>query len=242
VTNSCPQCGARVELDDRPVRLLNGTCAACNVTFTVLREEPTPTSGGTTVVPLPTRSVSSEVPFGGAPTSPSVIECADCRGPLLLRRTSQSSIEASCDDCRSTVTYTLNAPGAISGRAPRSDRGRIRERGQAFPSAAARPCRQCGGPLRFSTAPDGTVQGECGSCGNRFTLGPRREFGPRTPRSGERRGFGGFRRDGAAPRRRDRFGPRPRDRTPSRFRRRDRQDDEDEAPNQDRRRRRSQDE
>ena len=39
----------------------------------------------------------------------------------------------------------------------------------------ARPCRECGAPLRFSTGPDGAISGECDACGNKFTLPPKRE-------------------------------------------------------------------
>jgi len=242
MSSSCPHCGAAVEFAGRDARILNGTCADCHGTFTIV-EDGAPAPDG--VRDAPAFQEPSGVAQETRGVSASTVSCADCGTPVVLRSTSNATIEAACPVCRTTRTYLLDRSleGSDHGRRPgfarSGDEGRRR-----FNPASARPCRECGGPLRFSTAPDGTVTGECVACGNRFSLGPRRRAGPAAGRwggRGDREREGGFRRyqgsrgrpGGGAPRGGARYGDGSRP-----FRRRSRPSEGDEPPEDTRRRRR----
>ncbi len=228
--NSCPECGASVEFSSRNRVVLEGSCESCGGSFTVLG------GSGTAAVGEP-----AEAGGGGAPSSRGETvwrgptpTCATCGGTLYYQP-SRDGIESVCVGCGRTSVF--RAEGSI-GRDPRGSRDRgspgrdASDRMEAGPPRG-RPCRECGGPLRFSTGPDGAITGECGSCGNRFTLPPRDNFG-----GGRRAGPPG--RFSRGPPRYGRGPPRNSYRRPSggRFDRRGSRDDndDDEPP---RRRRRS---
>jgi hypothetical protein len=244
---SCPDCGGAAELVARPSRVLQGTCAGCGRSFTMLQDAsadgPGGSMAGSATTPgepgstLASSAAGSAVPPVGGP------ECASCGAPLTLRSSSESTLEANCASCGSTFRYELAQRPFRSRSGPREDRPRSDARGGFGPQRTARPCRECGAPLRFSTTADGMVTGECTSCGNRFTLPPRREFGggredrdrrPRTGRSfpsGDRGGNPRWRPRGAG-------GPRPSYRgAPSRFRRTERRGDDEDDDGERRRRR-----
>lgn len=195
MATACPDCGADVELADRLVHLKAGTCAGCGHRLTVVSEEVGP---GAPQEEGPAASLESPATGGGAEVEEVVVEtgppCPSCGGVLELSAGEDRRLTAVCSDCDSEFTYVLQTEK--DERPPRResrerDGGDFRQEGPA-----ARPCRKCGEPLRFSTNPDGTVTGICDSCGNRFTLPPRR-----TDRRDDRRG-GGYRSGG------DRGGPR----------------------------------
>ena len=181
----CPDCGAKTTFVEQSVRVVRGNCAACGGTFTVLRQ-PTPTGGAA--------GADEGADAGGAvavapATGPA---CGVCGTPMSLRSTSESALEAQCPSCEATFSYVLaTAPGSAPPpeRFAPARRGRPPERGR-FAGPSARPCRECGGPLSFSTDESGNVTGECGSCGNRFTLPPRREFRRDGDDRGDRGGGG----------------------------------------------------
>jgi len=185
--NSCPDCGAEIGVVERAARVLHGTCGDCGSTFTIVRDAP-PTAGTVASAPVPASSPPLSVPLASAPAVSApparphppafAPTCRSCGAELALRASSDTSFEARCSSCRSTVTYVLSRPRAAP-TTPASPRpipgGRGGPGGPAL--SKARPCRECGGPLRFSTDPQGNVRAECSTCGNRFTLPPRREFG-----------------------------------------------------------------
>jgi hypothetical protein len=180
MAHSCPECGASMEFEQREVRLRTGTCPSCAKEFALVE--------GTTV------SSRLGTPPSGTPsaeegeTSAEGPECEECGSPLSVRAGARGSLEATCPECETTTVF-------VPRREP-ADFGKGREKPGRFDSEAPRksPCRKCGAPLRFSTGDDGLVVGECDSCGNRFTLPPRRGGGEgrRSYRGGaafDRRGF-----------------------------------------------------
>lgn len=191
--NTCPDCGAPVEFSAATARVLHGDCAGCGHGFTILEGlPPIPASRGESATG---ESEGAAEAGSVGVTSPEGPECGSCGASLTLRSASATTLEAVCASCNSRFNYTLEtapsereAPRRFRRPPPESE-----ERG-GFARPASRPCRECGGPLQFSTSPDGLVTGECGSCGNRFTLPPRREEGGRGGRPPFRRpGGGGFR-------------------------------------------------
>jgi hypothetical protein len=227
MTRTCPDCGTAMEYEARTTTLLTGTCGGCGHELTVLQ------AGG----------VSGPEAASGAPdasgadgaqswktTSRALAgpPCQACGASLTFRSSGGVGLEATCTGCGAVSSYVpagrAAPPREFARRGP--PRGeRSDDSGPGFRSPNARPCRECGGPLRFSTAPDGTISGECGSCGNRFTLPPRREF------DGGRGGGGGGRRFERGPPRGKfggRGGSRPFSRPPTGgYRRRESSDDGD---------------
>jgi predicted RNA-binding Zn-ribbon protein involved in translation (DUF1610 family) len=242
MAHACPECGHEVEYRDAEVRLLTGTCTGCGKSLTVV-------AGAEVAAGAPAEGAA---PAGAAPSADAP-RCAECDTPLIVRTAGPTSLEAECPQCATTLTFVQpgdaeddeddadeeedddEATPAPAPRAPRYDRPRDdRPRGprgpdRGFDRPPARPCRQCGAPLRFSTNPRGEVVGECDACGNRFTLPPRRDEGgfrgggKGPPRgrygSGDRRGPPRGRPYGRPP---PRYGDRDDDR---RKRRRPRDDD-----------------
>ena len=153
--------------------MLTGTCAECH-RVTTLVEGP---------LPLGTRvAATEEAPAAaGAPaTSPGGPECAECGSPLTISARYDGMLEVRCSECETTTTFVPEGHGAPPTPRDREERyGRPRRRDEQGGGAgsAARPCRQCGAPLKFTTDAEGVLTGECSSCGNRFTLPPRRELG-----------------------------------------------------------------
>jgi DNA-directed RNA polymerase subunit RPC12/RpoP len=235
MASSCPECGAGVELSTATAKVLTGTCAACGQGFTVLAAVQPPTGA-------PASRGKGDVDEAEAEEegAASTIACADCGEMVAVENPSEGRIETVCPGCGARAAYSL-VGGPTEVREERY-RGRPRDDARAGPRGRdtgprppGRPCRECGGTLRFTTAPDGTVTGECTSCGNRFTLRPRSDSegrGGGRGFSGPSRGSygrpGGWGRGGSGSYRgRDRGPPRPS------YRRRDDSDDD-----RDRRRRR----
>ncbi len=229
---NCPTCGAAGPLEERTARVLRGSCSACGQGWTVLPEA-LATGPGPGSEPGAAASAPPDSAGEGAPVPAEGPTCGSCGAVLSVRSASETTLVARCSSCRSTFSFELVPPGRPTFRRG-SREGPSRDRG-APPGGRARPCRECGGPLRFTTGPDGVVTGECGSCGNRFTLPPRREFGGRGREFSGRpgRGFsGGYDR----PRRwsrDDRGGGGP---PRARPRRRESHDDEDDDERRPRRR------
>jgi translation initiation factor IF-2 len=182
-----------MEFDARPTTVLTGSCGSCGHQLTILQDGAPPSADGS----VPAVDAMGSGGKTWRATAPAVEgpPCQACGEPLSFRSSGGPNVEATCSGCGAVSSYVP------AGMAPREFTPRSRPRpersddsGPGFRSPNARPCRECGGPLRFSTAPDGTISGECGSCGNRFTLPPRREFG------GGDRGGGARRYDRGPPR------------------------------------------
>ncbi len=181
---SCPDCGADVEFSEREVRLVSGTCPDCGKTSIVIGGE------GAGTVDLPAGATPGAE--GAEDAAASGAECPKCGEGLAFESITEESIRAVCTGCETRFEYSSG--GGAERERPRRFGGEERDdrRGGGFQRPGARPCRECGGPLRFTTGPDGNTVGECASCGNRFTLPPRRD-GPRggRPSYGGRRNYGG---------------------------------------------------
>jgi hypothetical protein len=175
MANSCPGCGADVAFPARPAVLLEGTCPECGKSSMVIEQGEL--AAGTPVAP-------------GAIPLP--IPCPQCGESLSIRASPDGAIGASCAACGAQTRYVPE------GRAPREADSHGPPRSgpgpgeRSFGRPSSRPCRECGGPLRFSTGPDGMTVGECASCGNRFTLPPRPEGGGRDRRPYDRGGSRSF--------------------------------------------------
>ncbi len=184
---SCPACGSEVDYVDRPARVLAGTCGACGRALTIVQEGPAGVERGDATTPSEGEEPSTTVETGRS-THPGPV-CRACGAPLTFQPSAGSSIEAVCSGCGSRETYLLATATGNRPRAPPEGRGRPWDsRAPDFAGSRTRPCRQCGAPLRFSTGAEGTVTGECDSCGNRFTLPPRQDRGGgRGGRDGSRR-------------------------------------------------------
>jgi hypothetical protein len=191
--NTCPDCGEEASATERMSRVRSATCSHCGHAFTVIVDtgDAPPAEGGTEggPAPAPKLPVLGEMP------------CEECGEPMAFEIGKGPSIVARCAECETELTFVPGTeeevvrppPNRPMGRSfdrrerdgPRDDRG----------GSPARPCRNCGAPLKFSTEPDGRITGTCDSCGNRFTLPPRREGGFRgrggPPGRGGGRGYGG---------------------------------------------------
>lgn len=224
--DACPDCGAEVAFEVRAAQVRTGTCAACHHAFAIVgsSEEFVPEGGL-----APPRAESAPAPSGGP-------ECEECGGPLVIRSTLDGGLEATCSTCETRAVFV---PADAVARAPTNDRrpprGPRPDRVGSPYGRPARPCRECGGPLRFSTDPEGRVVGECGSCGNRFVLPPRREESPRGPPRFVSRPGGGYATRYPRDRPRTAGGPR---RGRPRYDRRSGEDDEDDDRRERRRPRR----
>lgn len=161
-------------MEPTPAELLAGHCESCGKDFTLVQARLTPAEGPAGEAAAPAKETAE----GPA--------CPECGQALEIRFGRPGTLVASCGDCGTRATYSLARPGRgppgpreeFRGREPR---GRFDREGSDVPPS--RPCRECGGELRFTKNEDGTVTGECASCGNKFTLPPRR-----TDRRGSDRG------------------------------------------------------
>jgi DNA-directed RNA polymerase subunit M/transcription elongation factor TFIIS len=199
MASSCPDCGSAMEFEVELSPVRTGSCAACGHTFTLV--------GGTRGVQRPagtdTPEVSSPdtdeddsdgVESDEAEAPPAGVACPSCGSALIFSADDQGHLGAACSGCE--IHYALRPAGDESRPSRRpsfSDRDR-RDAGPGAVGPRARPCRECGGVLRFSTAPDGGVSAECTSCGNRFSLPPRTDRGD----GGGRPFRGGFNRGGGS--------------------------------------------
>ena len=198
--NDCPQCGSAIALETRNRPVWEGTCPNCQREFVLLGS------------PRGSAPESTD-PVGGAPTEEdgetgedsATVSCNECGGRMSFSSSGPDAVQAVCAGCSREYMFVLARPEAELP-APEPRRGRApRGEERDFDRPPARPCRQCGGILRFSTGEDGMVTGECSSCGNKFTLPPRRDDGGRRDR---RSGGGGPRGSGFGFRRRPSGGPR----------------------------------
>jgi hypothetical protein len=212
---------------------MEGSCPGCGHTFTVLeRSVAGPSTGPGEETPTGAEAGAAEPQGWAGPR----MTCDSCDGVLSFR-SAGVGLQAVCSGCGKVSVYVPRAEGAPERLGRReSMRPPERETRGGFGPSRARPCRECGGPLRFTTEDDGTITGECASCGNRFTLPPRRD-GPGGPRGAPRGRFGSRPpgRFDRGPPRRPYGAARPgRDRFP----RRDRRDGDDAEADDDRPRRR----
>jgi hypothetical protein len=188
-----------MEYDARPATVLSGTCGSCGHQLTILQGGGDAPPDGSMPTPDATAGADAGTLHAWKATAPAVDgpPCQACGEPLAFRSGGGPNIEATCSGCGAVASYVPAgmAPREFQRReAPRFERSERSERpersddsGSGFRNANARPCRECGGALRFTTADDGTISGECGSCGNRFTLPPRRDFAGGGDRGGGRR-------------------------------------------------------
>ena len=187
MTNTCPDCGASMELEQREVRLRTGVCPSCAKEFAFVE--------GTTVsAHLGAPPAAAEGEAGDEENVREVVEggpeCDECGSPFQFREGARGSIIAVCPECETSTEFVPKPERPLpSKREPSRFEG---------PAPRGRPCRQCGAPLTFSTGEDGLLVGECASCGNRFTLPPRPEGGRGGGRYGGAPSFGrrDFRRGG----------------------------------------------
>jgi hypothetical protein len=153
--------------------VLTGTCAECH-RVTTLVEGPLPF--GTPVAAAGEETPTAE---GGASTAGGP-ECAECGSTLTVSARDDGMLEVACAECETTTTFVPQdsaPPRAPRERSDRYERPRSRDDAGGEGASNARPCRQCGAPLKFTTDAEGVLTGECASCGNRFTLPPRRDGG-----------------------------------------------------------------
>lgn len=197
---SCPGCGGVVELTERSVPAQAGACPNCQREVLLLLSRPAtatlqPETGEEEKESEESATAGLSVPHPGD----------DCDGTIVLELAAPDRLVGLCDDCGEEFAFVLST-GAPAEAEESSEEERPRRRFErpAFRTARpredrdddrppARPCRQCGGPLRFDTDEDGNVTGHCDSCGNTFTLPKRREGGGREYGGGRRMGGGGFR-------------------------------------------------
>lgn len=161
--------------------MLTGTCADCH-RVTTLVEGPLPLGTAVAASGEATPASEDSSPESGGP------ECAECGSLLTVSAREDGMLEVSCAECETTTTFVpegSSPPRAPRDRGDRYERPRRRDDAGGAGMSNARPCRQCGAPLKFTTDDEGVLTGECSSCGNRFTLPPRRDGGfGRTDRGG----------------------------------------------------------
>lgn len=166
----CPECSGEVEVDTAPAKVLSGECAACGHGITILEGVRPPAAKPGAEAP------GTEAGEEGGAESAGLV-CAECGETAAVRAAADGKIETECSGCGAEAVYAL-----VGGEAeeetpePRRPERRSAPPGRGgFDRPASRPCRECGGTLQFRDGPDGGVIGECSSCGNRFTLPPRRD-------------------------------------------------------------------
>ena len=214
----CPDCGHDVDVSARPVSLLAGACPSC------AREVVVWSSGAGSAPTPPATPAAAEDAEGALLTLGHPDGDDDCDGKLTLAVAEGGRLVGTCGDCGSEFVFVVAgdpddedddeeeedddtnrpAPPRPPGREMggrdrfRTERPRFRDGPPSFGDRGAppaRPCRRCGGPLTFETGENGGVVGRCGSCGNTFSLPPRRD-GPGGGRGGRFGGGGGGRRFG----------------------------------------------
>jgi hypothetical protein len=180
MSRPCPSCGAGVEYAARSAQVLTGTCGQCGHLLAIIGDEPTSSADSGSSKSAESGGNIEDAGRGGAGGGSRSVDdrptCEACGSTLTFHSAPDRGVEGACLGCGSNYTYV---PAKVAGRETRrfgSTRSASSPQGRnRFPSSRGRPCRECGGALRFSTNSDGTVSAECGSCGNRFTLPPRRK-------------------------------------------------------------------
>ncbi len=209
MTTSCPSCGTTAAAKVQEARVLQGTCTACGCSFTIVHEPAGthPSEAGAGSAEAPADGAEAVTTFPAQAFAGPGPRCSACGSPLTVRAATSTSLDLACTVCSTSTTYVAAMPELPHRSSFRNGGGRGPRGGPPRDGPPrARPCRECGGELRFSAQPDGTVAGECAQCGNRFTLPPRRTYGrdddarPAGPRRNFRGGFrggsGGFPRAG----------------------------------------------
>jgi len=175
-----------MEIEEREVRLRTGTCPSCAKEFAFVEGPETVARLGSVAG---SEAAGSETESGMA-VATTGLECEECGSPLAVAPGTRGSLKVVCEECERTTVYVPRTS------APRFERGRPARGGFEEGAPRSRPCRKCGAPLRFSTQEDGTLVGECESCGNRFELparSDRRGGGPDRRRDSGYRSRGGRR-------------------------------------------------
>lgn len=170
--STCPDCGSSMEFASQPARLLTGSCSGCGHSFTMLEGvvEPGQTArGGGAGSPDRKRPMEGVVPSSGP-------LCTLC-GARLEISASPGGLTGVCSGCSTSFQFLLLSGDEGADRGPFRRPGFRQNNREVAAGTRARPCRNCGGPLQFTTSPEGLVTGTCASCGNRFTLPPRQERG-----------------------------------------------------------------
>ncbi|MGI0131770.1 MAG: hypothetical protein ACREDK_01545 [Thermoplasmata archaeon] len=167
---SCPECGAAVEFTSQTTEVLQGACTACHHAFVLLPVQSTIENLGT---PTPSEADAEE------DDAESLLPCPSCGEGLELESEGADRLKATCEGCGTVVAFRREGAdeeddeGEAPERPMRAPFRRDDREGEEAPRA--RPCRQCGAPLKFETNADQTVTGRCEACGNEFTLPPRRD-------------------------------------------------------------------
>lgn len=212
---SCPECGAAVEFTSQKTEVLQGECTACHHAYVLLPVESPIEHLGAAEGAKEAEEAAEEL---DEEEEESLLPCPTCGEGLELETAGPDRLTATCGSCGAVVRFRRESEEA-EGEEPmaRPMRGPSRRGDAGAEPPRARPCRQCGAPLRFETNADQTVTGRCESCGNEFTLPPRREGGgarfgrgggggySRFPRGGGRFGKPRFGGRSEGPRRGGRF-------------------------------------
>ncbi|HXQ95061.1 MAG TPA: hypothetical protein VN864_07865 [Thermoplasmata archaeon] len=194
---SCPECGGDVPVATRTIPVLAGTCPGCSREVLLLSPGTTPIPGVEIPKAAPEEE-SEDAPTASAVTLPHPGD-DDCEGTLQLEAVGADRLVGVCSDCGEEFTFRLFTEGQEE-EAPRPPPRERPPMGRSFAprgdrdegAAPTRPCRQCGGALSFDTGADGTVTGHCASCGNTFSLAPRRDRGGGGGGGGGRGGYGSY--------------------------------------------------
>jgi DNA-directed RNA polymerase subunit M/transcription elongation factor TFIIS len=182
--NNCPQCGSAMEYEVHEVRLRTGTCPACSKEFALVEGETVASRLGSAPPSSGAEDEEGTEAGEGAATVEGP-ECEECGSPLSFHEGPRGTLEVRCDECETVAVFVPQTEAPSRGR-PRADREGPGRETDSFAPRGGRPCRKCGNPIQLSTGEDGVVVGECTSCGNRFTLPPRRD-GPGGGRRFDRR-------------------------------------------------------
>ncbi|MEM0129277.1 MAG: hypothetical protein QXG65_03840 [Thermoplasmata archaeon] len=152
MASQCPKCGTAVEWTPGRITVVEGRCGQCDATYTILEG----------AEPLRSRPLTE----GSGEDEGTGVLCRSCGGTVRFEAV-EDGLTGTCVECGGVSRW-------VRPRSPMAPEGKAATPGEAEDGEAgvrsARPCRQCGGALRFSPRPDGSVVGTCARCGNRFTL------------------------------------------------------------------------
>ncbi len=163
-----------MEFTSRPAQVLSGSCTGCGHSFTMLE--------GAVELGRTARGISAGTPGPNEPSGEGVSSsgpaCTLC-GATLEVAASPRGLTGVCKGCSSSFQFILQSGDEGPDRRPLNRTEYRRHDREPSEGPRTRPCRNCGGPLQFTTSPEGLVTGTCAACGNRFTLPPRRDQGAR---------------------------------------------------------------